>query len=290
MAGWAETIKRLYDAKRSSRELTVLILGSASLSIQEGLAGALAGRFELLRAHHWSYEESREAFGFNLTRYLRFGCYPAAAELTESHLRWQSFVRDSIVEPILGKDIAGTVRIAKPALFRQTFQLAMAYPSQVISLQKLLGQLQEGGNVSTIKHYLELFEAAFLIRVLEKFSNNPLQTKSSSPKLLPLTPALPNAFKDSLEALEDPVWQGRIFESVVGAHLTRLPGRLYYWQDGSFDVDFVRVVDDRIIAYEVKSTYNTDIPGLLKFKQQFPQTETQLINLSSIEEFLSTKV
>jgi predicted AAA+ superfamily ATPase len=54
--------------------------------------------------------------------------------------RWQKYLRDSIIEPVLIKDILGLSSVQKPALFRQTFELAMAFPAQEVSLQKLLGQ------------------------------------------------------------------------------------------------------------------------------------------------------
>ncbi len=277
VTGWEETCKFLFDQNRAKKELKVVLLGSASLSIQEGLASSLTGRFELIKVPHWAMKESTTAFSWNLETFLKYGGYPAASELIPDEARWQAFVKDSIIEPVLGRDISGLARINKPALFRQTFKLVMQYPAQVISYQKLLGQLQDKGNATTIKHYLELIEGAFLIKRLEKFSGSKLSSINSSPKIIPLAPALSNAFVDNLNKLSDPIWMGHIFESYIGSRLLELPGTLYYWSEGNYEVDFVRVVDDQIIAYEVKSGLKYKTKSLEVFKKKFPQASIEII-------------
>lgn len=276
--GWAEICKFLFDQNREKKELKVILLGSASLSIQEGLSNSLTGRFELIKVPHWNLNESITAFSWNLETFLKYGGYPAASELIPDETRWQSFIRDSIIEPVLGRDISGLVRINKPALFRQTFKLVMQYPAQVVSYQKLLGQLQDRGNATTIKHYLELIEGAFLIKRLEKFSGSKLSSTSSSPKILPLAPALSNAFVDDLSKLTDPQWMGRIFESFIGTRLLNLPGTLYYWSEGNYEVDFVRVVDGEVTAYEVKSGLKYKTKSLEVFKKLYPKAKIEIID------------
>ena len=276
--GWAEVCKLMFDEHRSRRALKVVLLGSASLALEDGLASALAGRFEHIPVTHWNFMEMQEAFGWSLDTFLKYGGYPAAAELVSSPARWQAYVRDSIIEPVLGRDISGLVRIAKPSLFKQTFRLAMNYPAQVISYQKLLGQLQEGGNASTVKHYLELLEGAFLIKLIEKFSGSTIRTSSSSPKIVPLAPALCSAMLDQLHLVDDPSWRGRIIEAVVGSELVKLPGKLFYWSEGNFEVDYVRVVDGEIIAYEVKSRATHKSKSVALFKKRFPEARIEYID------------
>ena len=141
----------------------------------------MAGRYELIEAHHWFLSEVEELFGTTIKDYLKFGGYPAAYDLIDDVERWQSFIQNSIVEPVLGKGLQGLAQIKKPALFRQAFELALRYPAQEVSYQKMLGQIQDRGNVATIRQYLELFQGAFLIKVLEKYSGSRLRTKTSGP-------------------------------------------------------------------------------------------------------------
>ena len=212
---WSDVVKYLFD--RDRRRLKVVLLGSASLSLQRGLSESLAGRFELIHANHWNLRECQIAFGWSLVEYLKFGGYPAAGELIGDIPRWRNFIRNSIVEPVLFKDILGLSSVAKPALFRQTFELAMAYPAREISLQKMLGQLQESGNVTTIKHYLELLEGAFLIKTLQKYTGSEVKKRASSPKIVPLNSGLVHAFQNPGDVDSKPEWRGRIFEAAVGA-------------------------------------------------------------------------
>ena len=286
---WSTVIKFLFDEDRASRKLKIVLLGSASLSLQKGLGESLAGRYEIVPANHWGLGECRQAFNWGLDDFLKFGGYPAAAELSQDVDRWQSYVRNSIIEPVLIRDILGLTNVNKPALFRQTFELAMSYPAQEISLQKLLGQLQESGNVTTIKHYLELFEGAFLLKILQKYTGSEIKKRGSSPKIIPLNTALCHAFKSPLIVDSDPDWRGRIFEAVVGAALTRSKGKLYYWRDGRYEVDFVLELEGKLYALEVKSGRKRRSRGLEKFIQRYSGSIPFIIDSSIGERILETE-
>lgn len=283
---WSTTIKHLFDSVRKERKMKVVLLGSASLSLQQGLAESLAGRYEVVFAHHWNLDECYEAFGWGMDDFLKFGGYPAAAELVDQITRWQSFMRNSIIEPVLLKDILGITSVNKPALFRQTFELAMSYPAQEISYQKLLGQLQETGNATTIKHYLELLEGAYLIKALQKYSGSEVRKKGSSPKILPLNTALIHAFRNPEDIVKQPEWTGRVFESAIGAALARSDGELYYWRDGKLEVDFVLKLEGKLFAIEVKSGRKKSSKGLEIFMEKYPQSIPLLIDIQKGENLL----
>lgn len=283
---WSGLIKFLFDQERSSRKLKIVLLGSASLSLQKGLAESLAGRYELIPVHHWGLEECHQAFGWGISEFLKFGGYPAAAELINDTNRWQSFIRNSIIEPVLIKDILGITTINKPSLFRQTFELSMSYPAQEISYQKLLGQLQESGNVTTIKHYLELLEGAFLLKSLYKYSGSEVRKKGSSPKILPLNIALIHAFKNPNTANDDPEWRGRIFETAIGGALSHANGDLYYWREGNFEVDYVLKLEGKLFAIEVKSGRKRHSKGMEKFLTKYPECIPLIIDFKKGEALL----
>lgn len=283
---WSETVKYLFDQDRGRRKVKIVLLGSASLSLQQGLSESLAGRFEVIPAHHWNLAECDRAFGWDLDAFLMFGGYPAASELVEDVGRWQSFLRNSIIEPVLIKDILGLTTVGKPALFRQTFELSMAYPAQEISFQKLLGQLQESGNITTIKHYLELLEGAFLLKTLQKYSGSAVRKKGSSPKILPLNTALIHAFRNPRDIESNPDWRGRIFEAAVGAALARAGGDLFYWREGKFEVDFVLQLEGKLFAVEVKSGRKRTSRGMEKFLAEHPRCIPLFIDYKSGENLL----
>jgi predicted AAA+ superfamily ATPase len=278
-------VKCLFD--RDRRKLKVVLLGSASLSLQSGLGESLAGRYEVIRANHWNLKECQGALGWTLDEYLKFGGYPAAGELTGDIARWKSFMRDSIIEPVLFKDILGLASVAKPPLFRQTFEVAMAYPAREISLQKILGQLQDSGNVTTIKHYLELLEGAFLIKILQKYTGSEINKRASSPKIVPLNNGLVHAFHNPGDIDTSPEWRGRIFEASVGAALATVKeGNLYYWREGKYEVDYVLCLEDKVYAIEVKSGRRRAIKGLTNFLEKYPDSIPVIIDSKNIETLL----
>ncbi|PWU18121.1 MAG: hypothetical protein C5B49_07725 [Bdellovibrio sp.] len=282
---WSGTMKMLWDRqKRTPERLRVIILGSSSLEIQKGLSESLTGRFNLHKVHQWNMKESREAYGLTLEQFLNFGGYPGSYAFIEDRIQWLNYLKSSIIDTVIGRDILQLSRVKSPALFRQCFDLACAYGGQEISYTKLLGQLQDKGNVELVKHYLELFEGAFLLKQLPKFSRKKALSRASSPKILPLCPALYSLTKD---ADLDSESRGRAFEIAVGCELHRFPGSLSYWRERNDEVDYVYSFGKRIYAIEVKSGRKKTARGLGRFLELFPSSEGLIItpeNLSAVLE------
>ena len=280
IANWSEAIKSLWDAH--PRRLRVVLLGSSSLQIQSGLTESLAGRFELTRIFHWTFSELKAAFGYDLDRYLLYGGYPGSVEFEADDDRWYAYLKDAIVEAVIGKDILQNRKVANPALFRQAFEILCRYPAQEISYTKLLGQLQDKGNTDLIKYYLALYAGAFLIYSLEKYSAKGWLTRSSSPKILAACPAL-YTMTVGPRALADPELRGRVFELAVGAELLQLPGELFYWREKNMEVDFVYRYQSTLYAIEVKSGRNKSARGLEAFVKQFPQARPVVVTPDNFE-------
>lgn len=269
---WAEAVKRLWDEDRAAeRSLRVVLLGSAALLIQHGLSESLTGRFELIRAPHWSFAEMRDAFDFSLEQFIYFGGYPGAAGLVGDEERWASYVLDSIVETTISRDLLLLTRVDKPALLRGLFRLVCDYSSQIVSYQKLTGQLQDAGNTTTLAHYLDLLAGAGLAVGLEKYSSGKVRQRRSTPKLLALNTALVSATsgRTFTESRESPEHWGRLVETAIGAHLwaTRDPRtELLYWRNRGREVDFILSRGDSLTAIEVKSgRRRDDLPGMSAF-------------------------
>ena len=281
---WSEIVKKLWDQSRHGKtRLKVALLGSSSLALQTGLSESLAGRFELIRAYHWTFLESQRAFGHALDDYLVFGGYPGADRYRREESRWFAYVKSSIVETVLERDIMQLRRVERPALFKQVFELVCNYPAMEISLRKLVGQLQDPGSIETVKHYIELLEGAYLIKTLQKFSTNPLQTKSSSPKILPLCPALCSFTRG--ETMLSPDLRGRLFELTVGLDLLRLDGQLHYWRHDQAEVDYVYRRGSKIYAIEVKSGRKKSPHGLAQFRKVFGAAHCLMISPENYLEF-----
>ncbi len=268
VGNWPETVKSLWDAQPG--RLRVLLLGSSALQIQAGVTESLAGRFELLRVHHWTFAELQQAFGYDVNRYLAFGGYPGAVAFEADPDRWYAYMKDAIVEAVIGKDILHSRKVANPALFRQAFEILCAYPAQEISYTKLLGQLQDRGNTDLVKHYIELYSGAFLLHAIPKYSVKAWLSRSSSPKMLPACPAL-YSMAAGVAVATDAEQRGRAFELEVGAELLQQPGQVYYWRERNDEVDFVYQYREQLYAIEVKSGRRKSARGLEVFCSQQPK-------------------
>lgn len=300
IAHWSVEVKRLWDEdSRKGCPLRVVLLGSSSLLIQKGWEESLAGRFELIRFPHWSFAECRAAFGWSLDRYVYFGGYPGSAPLVEDEERWGAYIRDSLIETSISKDILLLNRVEKPVLLRQLFVLACEYGGQVLSYQKILGQLADAGNTTTLAHYQQLLESAFLIRGLQKWSGQAVRRRSSSPKWLPLNSALSSALanRSFAEVRGDPEVWGRRVEICVGAHLVnrgRMDGvDVHYWREGNHEVDFVLRKGKQVAALEVKSgRKRAAVSGLAEFKKRRPSAKTVEVGSNGIplQQFLEAPV
>lgn len=256
---WSDLVKALWDEDTASGlELHVLLLGSSPLLMQSGLTESLAGRFELIRVAQWSLGEMRDAFGWDVDQYVYFGGYPGAAPLVGDETRWASYIRDALIETTISRDILLMQRINKPALLRRLFQLACDYSGQILSFNKMLGQLHDAGNTTTLAHYLRLLSGAGLVSGLEKFANKRVRQRASSPKLHVHDTSLMTATagRDFRSAREDRSFWGRLVESAVGAHLLHTTaGRdveVTYWRERDREVDFVLQRGEAVVPVEVK--------------------------------------
>jgi predicted AAA+ superfamily ATPase len=280
---WSEIVKLLWDNDtKNNIPLKVIVLGSSRLLIQQGLTESLAGRFETTFMSHWSYSEMHAAFGWNEHQFVYFGGYPGAASLVTDEQRWKQYVRESLIETSISKDILMLTRVDKPALMKRLFELACMFSGQILSYNKMLGQLKDAGNSTTLSHYLSLLSTAGLVTGIEKYSNNIIRKKSSSPKFQVYNTALINAQSNTSfeEAMGNPAFWGRLVESAVGAHLLNqaVSGdfALSYWREGNDEVDFV-IEQKLLIGIEVKSGASQNKTGMAAFKKKFNPDKILLI-------------
>jgi predicted AAA+ superfamily ATPase len=260
VSNWSETVKRLWDEDTASGvEVRVVLLGSAPLLLQSSLTESLTGRFEQLRLPHWSFPEMRTAFNFSVDQYLYFGGYPGAAPLVGDPERWRRYILDALVETSISRDVLLMTRVDKPALLRRLFKLGCRYSGQTLSFNKMLGQLQDAGNTTTLAHYLDLLSGVGMLSGIPKYAGQVVRQRASSPKLQVLNTALLTVQSGlSLEeAISNPEFWGRLTESAVGAHLANAAAteelELFYWRDRNREVDYVIRSGQHLLALEVKT-------------------------------------
>ncbi len=293
---WSEAVKKEWDADTfSGVNIKVVLLGSSRVLIEKGLGESMAGRFEQIRMTHWTYPEMHEAFGFSLDQWLYFGGYPGTASLIGDEDRFCSYINGAIIDATINKDILLDSPVSKPALLRQTFELGCLYSGEILSLTKLLGQLQDSGNTTTLSGYLQRLSDSGLLCGLQKYGNDASRRRASVPKFQVYNNALNTAVKqldfDGVRQKPD-VW-GRIAESGIGAYLASQSFsrrfELYYWREKSWEVDFVMKYRGRTIALEIKTNNESRSKGLEVFQEKFHPYGAYIIGSAGIpfETFLT---
>ena len=296
---WSEAVKAEWDFdSREGRNLKVVILGSSRLLIKKGLSESLAGRYELVRLTHWRFDEMRDAFGYTLDQYIYFGGYPGPAALIADERRWKRYIKDALVSPSIEKDVIMTANIYKPALMKQAFEVGCSYSGELLSLTKMIGQMQDAGNITTLAGYIDILSQCTLLAGLQKYANEEVRKYNSVPKFQVYNNALLTAFKGRTferDRLDSEAW-GRWVESAVGAHLIcqaeELGYRLYYWRERNNEVDFIVVSDRTTIAIEVKSGRRAINRGLPMFDKAFHPNLSFVVGTGGIpiEEFLTANL
>jgi Predicted ATPase (AAA+ superfamily) len=289
VSNWSETVKLLWDTDtREQRNIKVILLGSSRLLLQQGLTESLAGRFETSYLGHWSFGEMRDAFGWDASTYVWFGGYPGAAVLTGDEERWKRYVHDSLIETSISRDILMLTRVDKPALMKRLFELGCVYSGKIMAYSKMLGQLVDAGNTTTLAHYLDLLNTAGLLSGLEKFDQKLIRKRSSSPKFQVHNTALISAQRNEqfAEVRQVPDQWGHMVESAVGTHLINnaYSGgyNVHYWREGGHEVDFVLERRGKVIGLEVKSGNTQAGMSMPAFRKAAHPDKVLLVGASGI--------
>ena len=292
---WSEAVKKEWDQDTfNGVNIKVVLLGSSRVLLKDGLTESLAGRYELIRMPHWSYPEMKEAFDVSAEQYIYFGGYPGAVGFLKDERRWARYIKDSIVVPAIEKDVFQTKILYNPELMRRLFEFGCKYSGEEISLRKILGELQDSGNVTTLSGYLNTLDEARLLCGLRKYAFNDMRKYSSSPKMMVYNTALFSALSGTsfYKAFSTPGLWGRWVESAVGAHLLNQADeydyKLYYWRERDDEVDFVIEYNRECIAIEVKSGKRTNNKGLGIFREKYHPIQSLVVGSGGVpvEEFL----
>lgn len=296
IANWSEAVKKEWDDDTfNDRNIKVLLLGSSRVLLEKGLSESLAGRFEEIRMSHWGYKEMKDCFGLSLNQYIFYGGYPGAASLIGDNDRFEQYIQSSIIDATINKDILMDTPISKPALLRQTFELGSAYSGNILSLNKMLGSLQDAGNTSTLSGYINLLNESGLLCGLQKYSVDMSRRKASIPKFQVYNNALKMVYNPLTfeQAIMDRKTWGHIFESAIGAYLVSQAFvhrfNVYYWRERNDEVDFILQKKSSLVAIEVKSNAEKRTEGLEKFKQMFNPKSSFIVGDGGIsaEDFFS---
>ncbi len=181
-----------------------------------------------------------------------------------------------------------TKRILKPALLRQVFDIGANHSGELLALNKIVGQLQDAGNTSTVANYMQVLNEAELIAGLHMYAPDIVRQYQSIPKFQVYNSALPTVYHSSTfedTYLDSTLW-GRRVESAVGAHLVNCASeedyKVFYWRERNDEMDFVVVNNDKVLGIEVKSGHRSAGNGLRAFEKRFPHAQTLVVGTGGL--------
>jgi predicted AAA+ superfamily ATPase len=300
---WSRIIKKNWDSDSFNKvNIKVIVLGSSRALLKQGLSESLLGRFELNVLGHWSFSEMRDTFGFTPEQYVYFGAYPGAVKFIGNDARFKEYIRNSIIESVVSKDVLQLTRVNKPALLRQLANVGISYSSQIVSYNKLLSGFGDAGNTTTLSHYVQLLDEAGIVSGLQKYTRKDIIIKQSIPKFQVHNQSLYTSLQPQpyVNVVSDSALWGRFVESAVGTHLiaerSRLNGgKIWYWRESegrnTYEVDFIFEYKGKILAMEVKSG-GTRARSFAKFRERFPDAMTLIVGKDGMpwQDFIAGKI
>ena len=220
----SNTVKGLWDADRASGCPLHVFLGSAPLLIQSGLSESLIGRFE--SPTHWSFPEMSQPASRCMAS-SDFGGYRAGSRASRG-FQFQDAVGAWFASRLASGDLAIDHLIPEglddlqldapePTQVEVKSRQGPPTPGRFCRTAKMLGQLHDAGNTTTLIAISTCFRALACSSGLSKYSDQPHR---GFKKLNILNTALMTADSNRFaEAIADRTFWGRIVESAVGAHL-----------------------------------------------------------------------
>ena len=181
-------------------------------------------------------------------------------------------------------------------MLRQLFTICCAYSGEELSFRKMLGNLQEAGNATTLANYLQLLSEANLVSGLQKYARDKARKYSSTPKLQVFDNALMNVYNQTTfgSVRTDAALWGRQVESAVGSYLLSQAEKhrmqVYYWRENNAEVDFILQRGLSVVAIEVKSNNARTNAGLHLFSSKYKPLQAFVVGNEGmpLADFLQT--
>ena len=244
------------------------------------LAGGDAGPFhEAVESAGNSLAPYADGFRVRLSEYLVYGGRPGIAAVNDLNTK-QAMLKDHLQLTIY-KDIVKIGNIKSPFPIDSLLSMLAWKSPQIINISRLARDLDVNRN--TVKHYLHLLRASYIVQDAQLYSENPGVRARAEKKAYISDPGTRTAAMLSSAAyvLDDPSDMGRAAESAVCDHTLRLArsynivdgGRIYYWRNSSGDeVDAVVRIGRNMLPVESKHRtriQKSDLRGIRRFADKF---------------------
>lgn len=272
--GWEKFVNRMYEQGHK-----VFVTGSNATLLSSEISSSLTGRNKILKLFPFSFVEYLRMVGneysperltvkqrslllHDLNGYLETGGLPLVVKEKDME------IAHALFQDILYRDIVIRFKLSNVDEIKQIALYLASNVSKLFSyatLQSISGLK----SISSVKNYLQFFEASYLFYYLKKFDYSVKKQIMNSRKVFAVDNAIPNrlGFRFSEN-------KGRILENTVFIELLRRGHELYYFS-GKNECDFLvkeklNITEAIQVAYELTATnFQREISGLTEAMQSY---------------------
>ncbi len=277
MPNWKNYLKGIYDTKSSN--LHILVTGSARLETFRGMGDSLAGRFFHHRLFPFSISEIPKPKNSDIDKLMLLGGFPEpfiANDKLEAS-RWRSQYIDGLIR----EDILDFEKVHDFKKIQMTLELLRQRVGFPISYKSIADDIAASPN--TVKRYIEIFEALFIIFRVSPYSKNIARSLLKEPKIY---------FYDTGMVQAD---EGVLFENLVALSLLKSQktheeetgeksSLMYLRTKDKREIDFCRVINNEIKdAIEVKLSDDSISKSTLYFREKYNFDVKQVVKNLRLE-------
>ncbi len=277
---WEDQIKRIYD---TFRNIKIIISGSESLFIKKKSRETLGGRIFEFKVEPLSF---KEFLSFKGIKFKPIGLYekeliklfneftliqgfPELVGIKNKEII-KKYIRESIVEKIVYKDIPGLFKIKDITIIESLLNILTEEPGQLIEISELAKELKISRQ--TLSNYLMYLEESFLIKKLYNFSKSKRKIERKLKKYYPTTVSVDLLFR------KDEFSRSKVFEWLV---VNQLKAE-FFWRDPYKNEVDVVLMNKKPVPIEIKYG-KIDVKGLLRFMKKFKVNKGYIISYKKEE-------
>ncbi len=230
------------------------LTGSQQFSVMKNISESLAGRAAILSLPPFCLAEHHKTK--NLLEFITRSSYP---ELIVNKQIDQKIWYSSYLQTYLERDVRFLLNIENLRDFEQCLKLLAARTAQELNYSEISKQL--GVSVPTVKRWVSVLEASYLIFLLPQYFNNYGKRIIKAPKLYFYDIGLVNyllGINSPEIALNGPL-NGALFETAVISEILKqkyaqgIKPELYFWRSQSgIELDLIIPENSIPIPYEIK--------------------------------------
>jgi len=248
-------IQTIVDAKRKNS--IYVLTGSQQLELIQNISQSLAGRTAIIKLLPFSFDEIGGFINKNDPDELLIkGFYPRIYDHNINPQDFYSFYTTTYIE----RDIRQLIQINKLSSFEIFIKLIASRTAQILNLNSIGNDC--GISHNTVKSWLGVLEASFIVYRLKPYYKNIKKRLIKSPKIHFIDPGLVSyliGIREKRNILFHPL-RGSIFETMVFSEVLKiiynrgLNYDLSYYRDVSGrEIDLIIETGEKIIAIEIKS-------------------------------------